>query len=158
MKKICILFGSVLFWGLYLNISTPKKTEVKELKQTEVKEECGYIEYEIYIDNITATVYNAHPNQCNLDCFTTASGFKIDKINPERHRIIAIERTMMKRYGLKMGDKVYISGAGEMDGVWYIEDKMNKRFKNQNKIDFLVEHNRKTGKWDNVVLYKLKNT
>jgi hypothetical protein len=41
-----------------------------------------------------------------------------------------------------------VEGAGEMDGVWQIQDVMNPRYKNY--IDFLVENDRKLGKWHNV--------
>lgn len=41
-----------------------------------------------------------------------------------------------------------VEGAGEMSGVWQVQDIMNKRYKNY--IDFLVEDDRKLGKWHNV--------
>jgi hypothetical protein len=44
------------------------------------------------------------------------------------------------------------SGAGNLDGVWNIEDRMNKRF--TKRIDFLVNTTRKSGKWENVKITK----
>jgi hypothetical protein len=38
-----------------------------------------------------------------------------------------------------------VEGAGDMDGIWQIQDVMNPRYKNY--IDFLVENDRKLGKW-----------
>lgn len=104
-----------------------------------------------------ATVYNAVAGQCNPDYGRTASMFRLNLKNPESHRIIAIERTMMDRYGLKMGDVVYLEGVGEYDGVWQVQDKMNKRFAGMDKIDLLVNGDTKTGKWDNVKIYTLKD-
>ena len=64
---------------------------------------------------------------------------------------------MMNKYGLSMGDVVKIEGTDKYDGLWRIEDKMNKRFKNMDKIDFLVDYKTLYGKWNNVKLYKLAN-
>ena len=104
-----------------------------------------------------ATVYNAVAGQCNADYGRTASMFRLNIKNPESHRIIAIERTMMDKYGLQMGDVVYLEGVGEYDGVWQVQDKMNKRFAGMDKIDLLVNGDTKTGKWDNVKIYTLKD-
>ena len=38
-----------------------------------------------------------------------------------------------------------MEGAGEMDGIWQIQDVMNSRYRNY--IDFLIENERKLGKW-----------
>lgn len=104
-----------------------------------------------------ATVYNAVAGQCNPDYGRTASMFRLNIKNPESHRIIAIERTMMDKYGLQMGDVVYLEGVGEYDGVWQVQDKMNKRFAGMDKIDLLVNGDTKTGKWNNVKIYTLKD-
>ena len=108
----------------------------------------------ISVDAI-ATVYNAHPSQCNSDCFTTASGFRLDSTNIDAHRIIAMERTYMAKLGLSYGDVVKLEGVGEYDGVWQIQDTMNKRFKGQHKIDILTT--KKYGKWSDVKIYKLQH-
>lgn len=104
-------------------------------------------------DDVLATVYNAVPAQCNNDVRHTASMFKLNLDDVLSHRIIAMERTMMKEYGLKYGDVVKIEGAGQWDGIWQIQDTMNKRFAGQHKIDILVPNNIKYGKWDNVKIY-----
>jgi len=104
-------------------------------------------------DDVLATVYNAVPAQCNKDVQHTASMFKLNLNDVLSHRIIAMERTMMKEYGLKYGDVVRIEGTGKWDGEWQIQDTMNKRFAGQHKIDILVPNNIRTGKWDNVKIY-----
>lgn len=104
-----------------------------------------------------ATVYNAVPAQCNGDFGHTASMFRLNLYDILPQRVIAMERTFMKKLGLKYGDVVYIKGTGKYDGVWQIQDTMNKRFAGQHKIDILVPDNIKYGQWDNVDLYVLKD-
>lgn len=101
---------------------------------------------------VTATIYHADPKQCNTDYLTTASLKKINPDNPQGHRWIAVSRDLEKK-GFTMGVKVCIEGAGEMDGIYTIEDRMNKRWRN--KIDFLVNKDMKYGKWENVKIYLL---
>ena len=42
-----------------------------------------------------------------------------------------------------------------LNGLWIVEDRMNKRFKN--KIDFLVDNSIILGKWTNVIITLNKN-
>lgn len=110
------------------------------------------------VDNKTiATVYNAVPAQCNGDFGHTASMFRLNLNDVLSQRVIAMERTYMQKLGLKYGDVVYIEGTNGYDGVWQIQDTMNKRFAGQHKIDILVPNNIKYGSWDNVNLYVLKD-
>lgn len=108
-------------------------------------------------NDVEATVYNAVPSQCNNDCLHTASMFRLDLNDVAPHKIIAMERTFMKELGVQYGDVVKIEGTGKYDGVYQIQDTMNKRFAGQHKIDILVPKNIKYGKWNNVKLYILKD-
>lgn len=99
---------------------------------------------------VTATIYHADPAQTNADYLTTASLKKINEANPQGHRWIAVSRDLEKK-GLVMGIKVCIEGAGELNGDWVVEDRMNKRWRN--RIDFLVNKEKKYGKWENVRVY-----
>lgn len=96
---------------------------------------------------VTATIYHAVPEQTNADYLTTASLKKIDRDNPQGHRWIAVSRDL-ERLGFVFGTRVCVSGAGDMDGIWRVEDRMNRRWKR--KIDFLVNEEMQFGKWDNV--------
>jgi len=96
---------------------------------------------------VTATVYHADPKQCNADFLTTASMQKINPSNPAGHRWIAVSRDLEK-LGFVFGVKVKVEGAGDLDGIWTIQDRMNKRY--SKRIDFLVNKTRKYGKWDKV--------
>lgn len=86
------------------------------------------------------TVYNAKASQCNNDYKHTASMFSLNLNDVASHRIVALERTFMKEYGLKFGDVIKIEGTyrGLQDGVYQIQDVMNKRFAGQHKVDVLV--------------------
>lgn len=108
-------------------------------------------------DNVEATVYNAVPSQCDDDPTYTASMFRLNLDDVYSHKIIAMERTFMKRLGLKYGDVVKIEGTGRWDGVWQIQDTMSTRFAGQKKIDFLVPQHVYRGKWSEVKIYSLLN-
>jgi len=96
---------------------------------------------------VVATVYNALEGQTDSSPDITASGFKINMSDPASDRIIAVSRDL-EPLGFTFGRYVKVTGAGDLDGIWRIEDRMNKRFKM--RIDFLVENDRKLGKWSNV--------
>ena len=103
---------------------------------------------------VTATIYHATPGQTDDTPFTTASNKKINPDNPAGHRWIAVSRDLEK-LGFVFGVKVKVEGAGDLDGIWTIQDRMNKRF--TKRIDFLVNKTRKGGKWNNVKLTIVKN-
>ena len=96
---------------------------------------------------VTATIYHAVPEQCDSTPDITASGAIIDLTNPQKHRWIAVSRDL-EAEGMTFGVKVRVTGAGQLDGIWTVQDRMNKRWKN--RIDFLVDEKLKGGKWYNV--------
>jgi 3D (Asp-Asp-Asp) domain-containing protein len=65
--------------------------------------------------------------------------------------VIAISRDLKKKF--KFSDSVLISNAGKYDGVYVVEDVMNKRF--TNKIDILVNPKDSGTKIYNVKIKKL---
>jgi 3D (Asp-Asp-Asp) domain-containing protein len=95
---------------------------------------------------VTATIYHAVPEQTNSDPGHTATMFELDLSNPRKHNIIAVSRDLEERF--PMGSRICIENAGKMNGIWYVEDRMNKRF--TNRIDFLVNTTMKYGKWNRV--------
>lgn len=139
------------------NIPDEAKQEVLEIvdefKGTGVK----FSDWQLADSHTIATVYNAIPAQCNGDFGHTASMFRLNLNDVLSQRVIAMERTFMKKLGLKYGDVVYIEGTNGYDGVWQIQDTMNKRFAGQHKIDILVPNNIRYGAWENVNLYVLKD-
>ena len=126
-------------------------SEINNDTTTDIKKN----DWKLVDSHTLATVYNAIPAQCNGDFGHTASMFTLNLDDVLSHRIIAMERTFMAKLGLKYGDIVKIEGTNGYDGVWQIQDTMNKRFKGEHKIDILVPNNIKYGQWDNVKIYKL---
>lgn len=104
---------------------------------------------------VTATIYHAVPNQTDDTPFVTASNKVINKDNPQGHRWLAVSRDLEK-LGYVFGTKVFVEGAGDLDGEWTVEDRMNKRW--SKKIDFLVNTTIKGGKWKNVKLNIITST
>ena len=96
---------------------------------------------------VTATIYHADPNQTDDTPFITASGAHIDECCPGDHRWLAVSRDL-EDFGFVFGAKVLVEGAGEMDGVWTVQDRMNSRY--TNRIDFLVDTDVRGGRWDAV--------
>lgn len=106
------------------------------------------------------TVYNSVEAQCNADFQHTASGFKLDLKHPEKHRIVAMDREFMKYHGIHFGDIIKIEGThnGKEDGIYQVQDYMNKRFKMMPKVDVLTDNTTKYGGSisDNAKIYVLK--
>jgi hypothetical protein len=97
-------------------------------------------EWKPICNDAVVTVYNAKPEQCNSDVEHTASLFHLNLDSVGAHKIVALERSFMKEFGLKFGDVIKIVGThkGLQDGVYQIQDVMNKRFAGQHKVDVLV--------------------
>ena len=51
-----------------------------------------------------------------------------------------------------MGTRVSIKGTS-YDGIYVVEDKMNKRY--ENRIDILINQDMQIGKWKNVIITKI---
>jgi len=113
-------------------------------------------EWTLISETTTATVYNAVPEQCNADCFHTASMYRIVPERIKQQRIVAMERTMMAEFGIAYGDSILVEGAGKYDGVWQVQDTMNKKYAGRHRIDFLVPKNIRHGLWTDVKVY-IKN-
>ncbi len=104
---------------------------------------------------VTATIYHAVEAQTDSTPDITASGYKINMADPLSDRIIAVSWDLENQYNFKMGDMVHIQGAGVLDGIWFVRDRMNTRFRK--RIDFLVPQSIKGGKWEKVILTHQKS-
>jgi len=107
----------------------------------------------------TVTVYNPTTHQCDKSPLITASNARINqlKLYKKELRWIALSRHLLKRWkgDFNYGDTVKLeSGDLEIDGLWIIQDNMNKRFKNC--ADLLFDSRvKKLGKWKNVKITKV---
>ena len=103
-------------------------------------------------EQVTATIYHAVEGQTDSTPFVTASGKHINPNNPAGHRWIAVSRDL-ETLGFVFGCKVVVTGADQMDGVYTVQDRMNKRW--TMRIDFLVNESMRGGKWENVTIQLL---
>ena len=118
----------------------------------EPKTEIGEVEREVYV--VTATVYHAVPEQCDSDCLVTASGAKIASAESAYdHKYIAVSRDLLDVF--PYGTKVEVSGCGELDGYWVVQDTMNRRYKGY--IDLLINPDMRGGKWEGVRVRKVNS-
>jgi len=149
MKDIVkFILISIIPISIILSVNSKKPVTPKE-----VVKEVKLSTYKLYHYIVEVTMYHATEEQCGSDPTTTASGKKI--IPDKKYKYIAVSRDLLKRYGgiLKWGDKVKISGAGDKDGVYYVEDTMHPKWKN--RIDILEPIDVKQYKFKNVKLTKL---
>lgn len=103
-------------------------------------------------DVVTLTTYSPSKKETDSTPNITASGYKIDTVNPKKHRIIAISRDLKKKW--KFNQKVRIRRAGKYNGVYTIKDVMNKRYKK--RVDILVNSDDKQIKLSNVQIVAIK--
>ena len=97
---------------------------------------------------VTATIYHAVEAQTDSTPDITASGYKINMKDPLSDRIIAVSWDLENMYGFTMGTMVHVQGTDYLDGIWFVRDRMNKRWRK--RIDFLVPESIEGGKWENV--------
>ena len=102
-------------------------------------------------DIVTVTTYTPSVEETDSTPLITASGFKINPINPKKQRIIAVSRDLKKKY--KFGKKVRITGIGKYSGTYTVRDVMNKRYRK--RIDILIGTNDKQTKFRKAKLYKI---
>jgi 3D (Asp-Asp-Asp) domain-containing protein len=100
---------------------------------------------------VTLTTYSPTVGETDSTPHLTASGFKIDTLNPIKHRIIAVSRDLKKKW--KFGTRVKIKNAGKYNGIYTVKDVMNKRFKNH--IDLLIGEDDKHTTIKNVKIIKI---
>ena len=101
---------------------------------------------------VTVTTYRATAEETDSTPNITASGFKISKKNPKKHRIIAVSRDLKRK--LKFGQRVQLRNAGKYNGEYVVRDVMNKRYKK--RIDILINPKDKQTKLSKVKVYKVK--
>jgi 3D (Asp-Asp-Asp) domain-containing protein len=103
------------------------------------------------LNKVSLTTYTTDTSETDSFPLITASGLHLDSANPKKNRIIAISRDLQKLFSF--GDKVVLRNAGKFNGVWFIQDLMNKRFKN--KIDILINPNEPQMSLEGVVISKI---
>ena len=100
---------------------------------------------------VRVSMYTTDIAQTDDTPFITASGFKLDSLEPGKHRIIAVSRDLKEIF--KYGDRVRVEGIGKYDGEYVVRDLMHSRW--ESKIDILINPEEKAISFDNAKLYKI---
>jgi len=111
--------------------------------------------------SVTATVYQVSPRQTLGNPQETADGTILipeTGLFESGEKVIALSRNLLSRWGgpYEYKDRVQVTGAGEMDGIWAVHDVLDERFFNY--ADFLVPlrgNVRAKGYWNNVTIKKV---
>lgn len=139
--------------------SAPTTTVTGERQKTKMPEQqVTKKDNKRLIANVGITLYQPVVGQCDSDPLITADGSKINinSLNSGNLKWIAVSQDLIKSKRLKFGDKVrVVSGDAMVDGIYYVHDTMNKRWRN--RIDILISPKIKDfgqGKWSGK-LYKM---
>jgi len=124
MRRISII--SIFF----LVLSFPQKADnpSDSVESFEIKKD---------YETVKVTTYTVDEKMTDDEPTVTASGFKVDSLNPKKHRIIAVSQDLKRKY--KFGQKVRVTGIGRYSGVYTVRDLMHRRWKK--KIDILINPN-----------------
>jgi len=145
-----ITFTKLLILFFITMAFIPHKSEIKKTEEQIVDE---IIEKEkLPYDLVTVTTYTVSEEQTDSTPLITASGYKLDSVNPKGQKVIAISRDLKRKY--KFGQKVRVKGAGKLDGIYTVRDLMASRW--TKKIDILINPNDMGTKIRRVKLYNIK--
>lgn len=146
-------FDELFFTTVYPSFPVSEQNNrVKSLSETFYRTSQGLVVSQglkpVKKARVTGTIYK--PTYPMTDI--TASGKKIDTLHASAHRWIAVSRDL-QREGFTFGTKVLISGTGSHDGIWEVQDVMNRRW--HRRIDFLSDLDAPNNYWEDVVITKL---
>jgi 3D (Asp-Asp-Asp) domain-containing protein len=144
MRKVILLFLTVIMFIPHNMINS----EVSEEEVADIMIEKKHIPYDL----VTVTTYTVSKGETDSTPLITASGYKLDSVNPKKQKVIAISRDLKRKY--KFGQKVRVKGAGKLDGVYTVRDLMAKRW--TKKIDILINPEDDGTKIRKVKLYNIK--
>lgn len=128
--------------------------EPREIVVVEERVQEVFVDREVDVYVVTATVYHAVAEQCDDSPLVTASGARISSAESAyEHRYIAVSRDLLDVF--PYGTMVEVSGCGELDGVYTVVDTLNKRYKGY--IDILINPDMRGGKWEGARIRKVNS-
>lgn len=145
MRKVILLFLTVVMFIPHNIINA----EMSEEEVADIMIEKKHIPYEV----VTATTYTVSAGETDSTPLITASGFKLDSLNPKKHKIIAVSRDLKRKY--RFGQKVRVKGAGKLDGIYTVRDVMARRWRK--KIDILINPEDDGTKIRKVKIYNIES-
>jgi 3D (Asp-Asp-Asp) domain-containing protein len=127
--------------------------EPREIVVVEERVQEVFVDREVDVYVVTATVYHAVEGQCDANPLVTASGAKIANAESAyEHRYLAVSRDLLDVF--PYGTMVEVNGCDELDGVYTVADTLNKRYKGY--IDLLINPDMNGGKWEGVRIKKVE--
>jgi 3D (Asp-Asp-Asp) domain-containing protein len=144
MKRVIFLFLAIMVFIPHNMINA----EMSEEEVADIIIEKKHIPYDL----VTVTTYTVSAGETDSTPLVTASGYKLDSLNPKRQKVIAISRDLKRKY--KFGQKVRVKGAGKLDGVYTVRDVMARRWRK--KIDILINPDDDGTKIRKVKLYNIE--
>jgi 3D (Asp-Asp-Asp) domain-containing protein len=143
MKRVILLFLTIAMFIPHNMINS----KMSEEEVADIIIEKKKIPYDV----VTVTTYTVSAGQTDSTPLITASGYKLDSLNPKKQKVIAISRDLKRKY--KFGQKVRVKGAGKLDGVYTVRDLMASRWRK--KIDILINPDEDGTKIRRVKLYNI---
>ena len=143
MKKVILLFLTIAMFIPHNMINS----QMSEEEVADIIIEKKHIPYDV----VTVTTYTVSKGETDSTPLITASGYKLDSLNPKKHKVIAISRDLKRKY--KFGQKVRVKGAGKLDGIYTVRDLMASRWRK--KIDILINPDDDGTKIRRVKLYNI---
>ncbi len=144
MKKVILLFLTIAMFIPHNMINS----QMSEEEVADIIIEKKHIPYDV----VTVTTYTVSAGETDSTPLITASGYKLDSLNPKKQKVIAISRDLKRKY--KFGQKVRVKGAGKLDGIYTVRDLMARRW--TKKIDILINPNDDGTKIRRVKIYNIE--
>ena len=151
MKKTCAILLTLLTLG---NPIVPSSARIPKPKPIPIP--INEKERRFILDVLT--IYNPSVNQCDPTPLVTASNARInlEELRSQKLRWMALSRELLIQWNgeFRYGDTVrVIAKDPSIDGLWVIQDTMNRRFKSRGDLLF-DSSTRKWGRWENVEIMK----
>ena len=99
---------------------------------------------------VMLTTYTLDPKENGKDCNKFACGYHLAN-EKKIGKVIAISRDLLKQFPIH--SFIRIKNSIKFDGIYKVEDLMNKRFKN--RIDILVSNKHNKYKLNNIIIEKV---
>ena len=99
---------------------------------------------------VMLTTYTLNPKENGKDCSKFACGYHLAN-EKKIGKVIAISRDLLKQFPFH--SFVRIRNSGRFNGIYKVEDLMNKRFKN--RIDILVHNKDNQYELNNIIIEKV---
>jgi 3D (Asp-Asp-Asp) domain-containing protein len=104
----------------------------------------------IVLMGVVLTTYTLSPKENGIDNKKFACGYHL-AVPRKIGKVVAVSRDLLYKFPLH--SKVQISNSGKFDGVYLVDDVMNKRFKN--RVDILVNDANNHYTLNNIVITKI---